>query len=480
MSMNKILVIILFLLFVNPGYAQPYLSNLKIDIQPSSHDEGTLCMYKLVVEQEFENIKETSFTLKLENIGRFSLLIKQAFFPKIAVYCKQSGSDGKWNTVDFIFDGQNLECNLPDSNKNVKIEYDYYSDYITKVPDKYVNQVSFFNYYNYDWNSWYFTNPDVHLNRATFRVPDSVFFFVDSSGKRVGNEIELMPEDMENLQTGHLSFYMLEKDYYHTEIFQNGRNPVQLFMTKGVIISEDSIHYKPDTLSNQEICFRRNKTKQILNLLSSFFNPSKTIEINIADGYLTSGTDDGQQYIWGQTVKMGKDKDLILMDTSAWKDDINFIHELIHLYTPHHVSKEAPEHYFLEESLVEFLAVCLAYEKPEIKDSVFNKKIAYFKKLNMPATSIFQVSDNQYSYSQEGGGTGSIIYQEVPYLLHQFAKKIGEEKMLVILKDFYSRTPEDGKYLNYFEETMKRNGVSEEEWQSLIKSLLTPGNSLTN
>ncbi len=469
--MKKVLIIIFSIISFSANYAQTSFCSLKVDIQPTTLQDSSLCKYKLLIEQKIINLEADTFAGALENTGILSLFIKQNFIPSLTVYCRQTDRKAKWQKIDFSFDGKTLNSYLPFKKNDLKIEYTYYSDYFTRVPSKYMYQIVFFNYYNYDWSSWYFTYPGMLLKDVTFQVPDNLYFFINAPNHLSGNKIELKQQDLEDMRSDNLSFYMLEKEYYHKGQFRNKSNLVTLLMTKGAKLSLDSLNLIPDTLSRQDIILRQNETKKIFNGLSSFFKQEEPVDITIADSYLIAGDDDGQQYEWGQSVNIEKNKYIILIDTSAWKNNQNLVHELVHIYNPYHMDKEIFGYYFFSESLVEFLSVYLTYNDTATRDSIFNHKLQSFQKFKNADLSIFQLSENKVSMQDAEDNSANIIYLKVPYFIHQFAKTIGEDKMLALLKDFYRNAPNDGNYLEHLENTAKRNGVNNEEWESFLKSL---------
>lgn len=106
----------------------------------------------------------------------------------------------------------------------------------------------------------------------------------------------------------------------------------------------------------------------------------------------------------------------------------------------------------------------------------FNDKIQYFQQLDTALlwgeNSIFKIIDNVTTTETEYGGTSPLIYQKTPYVIHQFAKQIGEDRFFSILAEFY-RNVNQKQICSFsdFEQTFKHNDVTDRQWNDFMKNL---------
>jgi hypothetical protein len=72
---------------------------------------------------------------------------------------------------------------------------------------------------------------------------------------------------------------------------------------------------------------------------------------------------------------------------------------------------------------------------------------------------------------RNGSGTNFVIYQKTPYIIYHFGKKVGQEKFISFLSEFYSIAQEKRRYFFSDFEKIVKNKVKEEDWQSFINDL---------
>jgi hypothetical protein len=117
------------------------------------------------------------------------------------------------------------------------------------------------------------------------------------------------------------------------------------------------------------------------------------------------------------------------------------------------------------------LALYIYYEDKQERDIKFNRKMIFFAKEPNEDYSIFKLSSSERN-ANTGRGSSTVVYEKTPFIIHTFAQMVGEEKFHAVLKQFYTKVAE-GMTINLpvFEQTLKENGVTDEEWSWLIRNL---------
>jgi hypothetical protein len=211
----------------------------------------------------------------------------------------------------------------------------------------------------------------------------------------------------------------------------------------------------------------------LLNKVVDIFNFDDSLCLNIIDASLTMKDYKDKEYTWGKTIESANKSSVIILDTSFWSSH-SLIHEMIHVFNKYNDNKEYG-YYFFEESIVEYLAVCLWYDDLQKRDSVFTSKLNYYndlKKMGLHDISIFDINKNEFQLHDTFGGTSPIIYLKTPCIINEFAKSIGDNIFLSIIKKYYKNV-KNKKMQKWsdFKKTFISNGISKTQLDNFEKEL---------
>ncbi len=193
--------------------------------------------------------------------------------------------------------------------------------------------------------------------------------------------------------------------------------------------------------------------------MNSLFPDSKIEEITILEDNFLSPD---ERYAYGKAVLMAENECFIFVDQSLWGKDL--MHELVHCYMNYNY-ENIDARYFFDESLIEYIANYLCYSNSSERDHAFMDKIEYYLQLPVDnELSVFDITRN-HVITETGGGTSGIIYHKIPFLIHQFAREIGEETLLDAVKSF-NISVEKGRDVTFddFGAILQNLGVSKKQW----------------
>jgi hypothetical protein len=270
-----------------------------------------------------------------------------------------------------------------------------------------------------------------------------------------------------------ITIHFLKKSFYKEISFKERTNMIHLFMNYDVIKvpnPNDTDLYSAfpgNRLSKELISRYMSEVKNVFKELNTFFFPLEQSEISIYEADLTMKTPYGNIQ-WGVSLPVWKDnKFSILIDTSAILHTNTMIHELIHIYYNRILPPEGDStRSFFGEGMTEYLAKCFKYKNLRQRDSIFNQAMIDFARMNYNEYSIFKVTDNGME------GSSQIIYLRTPFIIHVFAQMIGEEKFLDIVSRFYKEAKQRNEIsFIRFEELLKENGVTDNQWEWFVKNL---------
>jgi hypothetical protein len=471
------------------GAQSLFLSDLQVDISEQSKEEIFISdekadylffyLYPVTVTQTIylSDFEKDTLILYLENTSIWNPALLTLFFNDMTVMANE-GSQEPLVSLPFDFNGDSITIIPPAPTCEINIRFQYQSDFCMRNDSE--ETTYFLQAQMYFQHSWYFTHPDMKLDKACFRVPDNeAYFFVQSLKQKTGN---LYEADVTNLKENDISFYLLNKAFYEKVSFQEQAASVHLFLARGV--KTDSIHVVRNgedktlwqvlsgrRITNELIDRSKQKIKKILQQAIQVFNYKESIEINICEGYLALVDEKGKRYNWGCAMPCADNSHFLLIDTSHWA----LTHEMLHPFNKYEPVREDSSYFFFHESIIEYLTVCFEYEDEQLRDSVFNKKVNDYNAINTDALyafSIFKVDKNQTVMDGSHGGSSPVIYMKTPYLIHRFAQNIGEEKFISLLILFYKNVQEkEACNFGDFERIMHENGVSDTQWLEFMKDL---------
>lgn len=428
------------------------------------------------------NTISDSLVLNLQNSSFLNQILSDIIFHNLVIkYEKfdrtQSG------LLQYDFDGNKIVIReLEPQMKKIIISYEYQSDFPTKNAGEHT--LFFMQPQIYAWHSWFFTCKEMKLNNITFSVPENqAYFFATNTVKNQNKEFVVNANKIKDFD---ISFYLLKKTYYEKIDIKNGNVTAILLFNKGLqidtvssVINDTARQFArvlpgKDTITNS-LLDKQNYIYNALDKIIDFFEFKDTMSLYIADGHLYFEDGNSKKYAWGMGTECSDKSFFLMVDTSFWNTK-NLTHEMIHAFNKYLPERDDKSYFLFNESMVEYLAVCLEYENLQKRDSVFTGAVEYYNKsdsnLLYDRNSIFNITDNRTAVNEGMGGTSPVIYFKTPYVIHQFAKQIGEDRFFSILKSFYSNVRKKRELsFSDFEQTFKQNGITEQQWNDFMKDL---------
>ncbi len=412
---------------------------------------------KAVQTLVFTGPRPDTIVMRVENSTMLDYASPSFYFPELSVSAVLAGSETV--RLDCRLEGDELSFVLPDSVHAVEIAYKYVNDYFMKCGP--ANPCyAYLMPYNGGWHSWYFTAPGMETESITVNFPDAYYLFAGCPAVSIGDTYTLDPSQSD----GPLCFYTVDKAYYDTAETVVGDVSARLYLFREAAFSEDSTAIAPsDGKRDTARCTER--FRKAVTGICDLMPSVGPLTVHVVDASLRVG-----KVSWGSTTRMGDREYLVLIDTAAWNGGA-LTHELLHVMDGG-VLGSIPEsdsaHYFFSESLIEYLAVCMDNPLPESRDSVFGRKLASCSDLS---GSVFGLTDNRRS-GEDGHGSGSIIYDRTPYIIHDFAVETGEKRFMDIFRDFYREARSTGEVsLASLKRHALGHGVAAEKWDAFMRSL---------
>lgn len=473
--MKKNVAMLLGVLFCGlaAAYSQKVHSTMFVRVvnaEPADSLGAVFYPYKLKITQDFDvsGLKKDTLHLKLENTGFFQSLrakgdLNFALIPNMNVSAKFEGEE--YHDANYSFDGVSII--IPEhKHPKIRVEYGYYSDlcFRTEIGIYACGLLQ----YDFGWNSWYFKVEDepIKFDKVCFATPDTAYYFVNcTSSVEPDGTIAL---DLEQQRYNDLSFHLAVKKWYDSYVLEEGEVKCNLLLSKRDSISnENEISVPLSHLPNSYIAKRKEQTRQMLSSLNRIFPESDAKDLTILEDDLRAH---GGKYGYGRAIHTSKGAHAVFVDRSFW-DSPSLAHELVHCYLDYNYDRIA-DRYFFDESLIEYFANYVYYSDNNERDKAFEEKITYFS--NLPedkATSIFEIQRN-YVNTESGGGTWGVVYYKVPYQIHLFAKKIGEDRFIAAVRSFNLLIKQGGcPGFDDFGRILQNLGVSEDEWGQFRSSL---------
>lgn len=443
-------------------------TSLVVDVIPENQADTSLCIlyqnvFKIQQNFKFKNYLQDTIVLYLEKSD--NAWLNEFYYQKIAVFLIQKN---KKDAVNFIFSENCIKFVTPAKNCKIEVEYYYQPDYLlysnstTKVSLTRVSST---------WYSWYFTMPNIKIENIEFNLPKNKHLITSVLRKNNKNKIYLDCTKISDFYG--ITFLVLENPYYENFNVKIGKNNFNIFALKGTQTTSDSTSFStmyPPKDTVLSIDKYRNYLLPTLNIEKIF---NKHISIDIIDGDVSIN----DVHKMGMGYPVGINNGFVVMDTAFW-NDANGLHEIIHLYNNILPDKKNTSFYFFNESITEFLCTYFSNSTNNKTDSIFIAKITKYNENNTNCESIFNVVKNEFVISNDDterkyiGGTYGIVYLKTPYKLYQFAQSVGKENFIKLLSLFYKNVQKK-KVCNFsdFEKIMKQNGVTNEQWNDFIKDL---------
>jgi hypothetical protein len=466
-KMNKIILsIVLFMFCCSINNAQSIKTKLYAKAIPCDTLKYFCFNYTsidVIQELEFSNYAFDTVLMKLESCSPMQITLCNLFYQnmKLTYFDKKEEI-----SIKYTFDGVNISFILPKPTCNLKLTYQYTNDYFLRDDNKatYIIPVGVSS------NSWYFTcdNMDVIYAEVKTMLSDDFYLLMDRTKDIQKNKFIF--DILKFNKNEPISFVLLEKDYFHPISFNVNNARVNLFIFKGqnkIMQDEKSDNFKispGDRVNEQLISQYITNVKSYLDLLDSIIFPLEEREVNIYEAVLEMEINESV-FTWGvpfidyRTHIYG-----LLLDTSAILNNQIMLHELIHHYTNRILPPKGDSaRLFFQESLTEYLAVCLKYPNAHQRDSIFNQKIIETCLSGNGSYSILKHLTDDGSFGQ---------YTRTPFMIHAFANILGENKFLSVLSEFYKEAFKKGAMsFELLEKICKQNGITDKQWNLFKKTL---------
>ena len=450
--------------------AQSVKTNLYVTITPCDSIHFSSCDGSHIadVTQEFvlEKFSTDTLFLRLEHYNWLQSFVYPQQYQKLTV---DIISENKKQSVESNFDGFTLSIPLPTSSCTVKLNYFYSSDYWIRSGNSHAPPYVWpCEYYS---SSWYFDCPDMQIDKVEFNNPEDslIYLFVEAPTHRQNGKITM---DTKSMDREGISFYLFEKPFFHKTTCIEYSDTVNIHLDRGVILIPTKGAFWNNIIlpGNRATQALEDSCKKFISYalqkINTVFPPLQGAVIDIFDADLSM-----ENYAWGKAASdKNNNHHMILIDTSMWSDH-SLTHELIHLYNKIPLLKDDSTFYFFYESITEYLAVYIYYEDKQKRDLLFNQKMIFFAKEPNEYHSIFKLTSN-VTDANTGRGSGIVVYDKTPFIIHTLAQMVGEEKFFNALKQFYAKVA-DGMAMNLpnFEQIVKENGVTDGQWDWFMRSL---------
>ena len=457
----KFIRIIYIFLILNPQFIkgqeiESIKSSLRLSFTETLQSEELPSSYKLSIENLFVITNHSSDTLKLKLPTTKAFRIKNLDINNLTITI--SGLK-----VAFFYDGSNLLIPLPKRTKvDVVIKYQIIANMLFQFTNNYLISHPLFQ----KLESWYFTTDNMIIDNVNINVPENCVII----------------SNIDNLERSYLKYtssnvdisdgiclILLNSNFYYSFNDSVGNIDYRVFLYKSKDIIADSLLLNPKNsvikeLKN-EVVFKDIHYEKILlhvknsiNKVIKFFPSDLNKKIDIIE------------YHWGNSTKangMSFDK-FLLVDTSFLMNGSNIVHEFIHIVDPlnkYYRTADSAEIFF-RESLIEYLAHYIYYnDNLNYRDYLENSRMVYYSKYSQGFNSIFQVTINN-AESQ------SFIYSRTPFVIRNFAEKVGEKIFIESIKSFYKQALAKQRVeMKDFLSILLKHGISKENIDDFVKQL---------
>jgi hypothetical protein len=414
------------------------------------------------IEQEFviTDMAQDSLTLSLKAYGPMQQMFSELWYQHLSLTYKQQNEE---ISIPYQFDGVSLSFALPANSCTLKVAYQFWSDYFTHSVQGY------FCPFKYSWHSWYFNAPDMKISHVEIEDVDAYYMLVNLPSIKTEHSTILEASSI-NDDEG-VSFYLFKKEYYEKKTFLHGSNTINLYLTKGQGIVPKTngeyggIGYPEYRLTDQKINDYIQKVQNAFNKLDSIIFPKENAEFTIFEADLTMIYGEAT-FMWSAAIPIWKEnKFALLLDTTCITENNTLLHELIHTYYNNLLPPEEDStHLLFGEAMTEYLSKCLYYDNMRQRDSSFNRDMIDFAGMDNKVYSV---------YSNDSGTEGERVrYLRAPFVIHEFAQILGEDKFIHILSQFFKEAKiKKQMRLSDLESLLKANGISDKQWKWLIKNL---------
>ncbi len=371
----------------------------------------------------------------------------------------------------YDFNGQKLSISTyADSIYKIVLRYVFFDDsfmkhyYRTDGVPYYSNTVL-----NSQTSSFFFTTDGMCLDDIFVKTNSNDLYFYSTCPFTKTSEQEYHLNLSPYQADGVVMLCFLEKKLYDSFSTDTDKTHFDLFVQKFYTINQDT-HTIIQTQTNPAVAECRRVVQYALNGLEDFFHDTiqRTLYINIGAYIWQEG------YTYGQAYSYNKQIYSVLSDSTDIRHDTRVLmHELTHCYMPYHnATGDSVAYLLFEESLVEYITEVLLYRNNS--HALDSALITHYNYLSEEEQNTSIITQRRNNADIAGINTSFVTYFKTPYILHRFAKRIGKEYFVELLKGYYRyvRTEKDNiTSLSDFEQYLKFHGVSDKDWEWLYNAL---------
>ncbi|ALO14132.1 hypothetical protein L21SP5_00453 [Salinivirga cyanobacteriivorans] len=297
------------------------------------------------------------------------------------------------------------------------------------------------SFYYWDANEefWYFRSTNTKINEISISYPNNFYLLESFSNSKDiisegTNKETFISRSIQNIP---LQFILLNKLKYERKRVVKSNQYLYIYLpidsTRNLYLNKNNIVKKIESQFDKVICFFDEVTSRNIDVIQIDYNKK--------------GRALGNQ---------------IICDSSFFYTH-HLLHEFIHVYSEIRTVKNDSGYFFLEESLTEFLAICLNYNSKN-RDIYFDRKIAYYSNKSHANKSIFEVDKN----SNENW---DLIYGKTPFIIHLLSLRLNENEIYRILKDFYIHYSKKEVTFDDFSLFLRNQSVDKEVFSEFIRLL---------
>ena len=357
-----------------------------------------------------------------------------------------------------------IPVNLKKKSQQIAIHYRFisnHSQFYAALPTHPTASFARTDYCNSDLNeTWYFTTDSISWESVKIHVPHNENLEILSNYK-LKYQNYTYHFDFAHSVDDELTFFIVEKDYWLKKSISSEHTTVNFYTQKYFDIDTESwnpIHVTSP--SEEKLEKDAQATLELCEQVRSFFNDStdKTFDVFKC------------KYHNGFANNNKNNRYLVCYDSIYWDKYISMMpHEYFHCFMQY-PPKGDSAYYFFTESMTVFGTLCIGYiSKQSEKDldywmQLYGTYLSQNKELN--ETPILNINYGCRMASP-------VIYYKGPYMIYLFAKRIGLDNFIDILRRYYAYIRENSMFvtLENFEAFFKQNGVSDADWEYFVSLL---------
>lgn len=466
--MKRIIVVLDIMFFISSIFAHPVTSKIAVIMSDEKSTEQFLgneldLGYPLMVKQTFLFSERLSDSLIFQKnmyiISPSTSTEEEIEYFNIYINGKEYDAIENWHC-----NNDHIAISLPPNMQDtsiVELQYSVLGLYNLTFLGCSALSSHAMTVHQFEKGNWYFLMEEMEITDVSIQLPNTHTTLLANTNIHQQDSLSYTLE-MKNRQFPcGIDFCVLEKDLFDITKANIGKNTnLSMYFLKDQSLNNDSSDSKP-TIDKQ---YRKIQTRQMCKSIkqaSRLFQDKEPRTISILHCLYPGGT---------HCVK-GNGHHVILMDTSFFdgRNKELFQHELVHCYMPWVDFADSlydPNGLFLfVESIPQYFSIYLYYEK-DMKglehcwQDVYEQLPDSVKEM-----SIMDATSRQKEQRL-------VIYYKTPWVIYQFAKKIGFDRFNSIFVK-YMQYAKQVRHVSIPElkQVFLENGITEEEWESFATML---------